>query len=128
MQVKIDTKEKIHVISIIEANISANMTEGLRNSLLEILNNPVRNVVLSLKDINTIDDAAAAMLINVQQLFYEQNCSFVICNVSELLEESLDDHDFLEVMNVVPTISEAGDIVQMEEIERDLIEGDEDAA
>ncbi len=33
----------------------------------------------------------------------------------------LDENELLEVMNVTPTESEAGDIVQMEEIERELL-------
>lgn len=127
MQVKIDTKEIFHVISIHEPELSANMTEDLRNSLLSILKSEVRNVVLSLKDTEIISDAAAVELINIQQAYYEENCSFVICDLSESLETSLDERGSLEVMNVVPTTSEAGDIVQMEEIERELIEGDPDA-
>lgn len=122
MQVKIDTKEKYHVISIQETDLSANMTDDFKNSLLTFLNNPVKNVVLSLKDIKDVSDAAAVMLINIQQNFYEQNCSFVICDLSASVEEALDQKELLEIMNVVPTISEAGDIVQMEEIERELMD------
>lgn len=121
MQVKINTKEKFTVISILEAELSANMTDGLQKSLLDILQGPVKSVVLSLQDIHTISDAAAAMLITVQQQFYDSGSSFVICDLDEALETSLDDRGYLEVMNVVPTVSEAGDIVQMEEIERELM-------
>ncbi len=33
----------------------------------------------------------------------------------------LEENELLEVMNVTPTVSEAWDIVQMEEIERELL-------
>jgi hypothetical protein len=42
------------------------------------------------------------------------------------VEDFLDTHDLLEMMNCTPTVSEAGDIVQMEEIERDMLD-EEDA-
>jgi hypothetical protein len=38
------------------------------------------------------------------------------------LEDALDHQDLLELMNVTHTESEAWDIVQMEEIERELLD------
>jgi hypothetical protein len=42
------------------------------------------------------------------------------CKFQPSVEEFLEKNEFLEEMNVTPTESEAWDIVQMEEIERDL--------
>ncbi|HTQ27501.1 MAG TPA: STAS domain-containing protein [Puia sp.] len=123
MHVKIDTREKFHVITIMESAIAANMTADLDKSLLPLLQNGVKNVVLSLKDIQTIDKAAAERLVELQQAFYEQDVSFVICCMSDSVEEKLDEYELLELMNSTPTESEAGDIVQMEEIERELGDG-----
>jgi len=122
MQVKIDTKENFHVFYIQESNLTANMTEELQFRLLTYLQNPVKNIVLNCKDIIFIDDAAAETLISLQQKFYEQHASFVICGLQPKVEEALDKTGLLEIMNVVPTESEAGDIVLMEEIERELLE------
>jgi anti-anti-sigma factor len=125
MQVKIDTKEKFHVIRIQERVLTANMTEELRAGLLTYLQSDCKNVVLNLTDIIYVDDAAAETLINIQQSFYDSDASFVICNLHQQVEASLDSTGLLEIMNVVPSESEAGDIVQMEEIERELLEEDE---
>ena len=124
MKFKIDTREKFHVIRIQEPELSANMTEELENSLLHLLKQDVKNVVLHLKDIQTIDDAAGECLVKLQQRFYEQNSSFVLCELQKQVETILDEKGLLELLNVVPTESEAWDIVQMEEIERELL-GDE---
>ncbi|MEJ7768946.1 MAG: STAS domain-containing protein [Chitinophagaceae bacterium] len=121
MQVKIDTKEKFHVITINENELPAIMTEKFENSLLTYLKYATKNVVLNLKDINIISDAAAKALIYVQQTYYDQEASFVICGLRPEVEEILEKKGFLELMNVVPTESEAGDIVQMEEVERELL-------
>ena len=121
MNVKIDTKEKFHVITLPGPSISATMTEELSSSLLFYLEKDVKNIVLVLKDIESIDNAAAERLVSVQQKFYENNASFVICELQRPLEEFLDRNQLLEMMNVTPTVSEAGDIVQMEEIERELL-------
>ena len=124
MQVKIDTREKFHVITIKEPQLAANMTAELENSLLPLLKREVKNVVLNLEDIKNMDDAAADWLVKTQQNFYEQNASFVVCCLQPAVEDWLDKKELLEVMNVTPTESEAWDIVQMEEIERELMSGD----
>jgi anti-anti-sigma factor len=124
MNVKTDTKEKFHVITIEEPSIAANMTAELQECLQSYLKNNVKNVILNCKDIQIMDDAAAETLVKIQQLFYEQNASFVVCGLQPELEQSLDKAGLLELMNVTPTESEAWDIIQMEEIERDLMDDD----
>ncbi|MFI5132347.1 MAG: STAS domain-containing protein [Chitinophagales bacterium] len=121
MQVKTDTKEKFHVITLPGPSLSASMTEDLSECLLPYLQNDVKNVVLILKDIQNIDNAAAEKLVYIQQKFYENNASFVICELQKPVEAFLDKNELLEMMNVTPTQSEAWDVVQMEEIERELL-------
>ena len=43
--------------------------------------------------------------------------------VQPQVEEFLDKDQLLEMMNITPTESEAWDIIQMEEIERELLDG-----
>ena len=124
MQVKTDTKEKFHAITLPGPSLSATMTEELGECLLPYLQNDVKNLVLKLKDIENIDIAAGEKLVYIQQKFYENSASFVICELQQPVEEFLDKNELLEMMNVTPTESEAWDIVQMEEIERELLGGE----
>jgi anti-anti-sigma factor len=124
MNVKFDTKEKFHVITPQEHSLSVNMTEEMRSLLLSCLEKPEKNVVLSLKEVAELDEETATMLAELQQEFYDNKASFVICELKPNVEQWLDEKELLEVMNVTPTESEAWDIVQMEEIERELL-GDE---
>ena len=123
MQVKIDTREKFHAITILEPVLAANMTEELEKVLLPIIGLDVKNVVLILKDIPEVQEAAAESLVKIQQAFYDNSASFVICELTPAVENYLEDDGFLELMNVTPTESEAGDIVQLEEVERELLNG-----
>jgi anti-anti-sigma factor len=124
MKVKIDTKERFHAITLPGDSLSATMTEDLDASLLPYLQNDVKNVVLNLRDIQSLDKAAAEKLVSIQQSFYENNASFVICELQEAVEDFLDKVELIELMNVTPTESEAWDIVQMEDIERELLDDD----
>ena len=90
--------------------------------MLPFLQNDVKNLVLILKDIESIDVVAGEKLVYIQQKFYENNASFVICGLQKPVEDFLDENELLEMMNVTPTESEAWDIVQMEEIEREFLD------
>ncbi|MBS1948635.1 MAG: STAS domain-containing protein [Bacteroidetes bacterium] len=121
MKFKIDTREKFHAITINEPALAANMTAELDECLIGIQQNVVKNVVLVMKDIKSMDNAAASYLVKVQQRFYEKDASFVICGLCPEVERFLDEGEFLGLMNTAPTESEAADIVYMEEIERELL-------
>ena len=122
MQVKIDTKEKFHAITVAGPSLSATMTDELSDCLMPYLQKEPKNLVIILKDIESIDIAAGEKLVFIQQKFYENNASFVICELQKQVEEFLDQNELLEIMNVTPTQSEAWDILQMEEIEREMMD------
>jgi len=124
MEVKIDTKEKFHVITLLQPELSATMTEKLSDRLVSFLQSDIKNIVLNLKELKSIDNISAENLVKVQQKFYETNVSFVICELQPKVEEFLDNGQLLEMMNITPTESEAWDIIQMEEIERELLDGE----
>ena len=124
MEVKTDTKERFHVIRVETPEMSATMAADLDRHLQELLKDSIRNVVLNLNGVKTMQEEAAERLVRTQQNFYENGASFVVCEMPHQLEEFLDSKDLLELMNVTPTESEAYDIVQMEEIERELLDED----
>ncbi len=50
MKVKIDTKEKMHVITVEEEKLSANMTEEIKETFLKYLDEPTSNVIVNFKE------------------------------------------------------------------------------
>jgi|SRR6187551_3953920 anti-anti-sigma regulatory factor len=121
MKVKIDTKEKMHVITLEEHELTENMTGEVKKLFLQYLQNPIKNLVVNFENVNKIELVPANALVSVQQAFYKANHSIVFCNLQPAVSDFLDKNELLEMMNVTPTESEAYDIVQMEEIERELM-------
>ena len=121
MNVKIDTKERFTVITPEEAQLSVNMTAELNQLLLAYLQKDIPHVILKMEAVASVDDLMAENIATIQQQFYEKNCSFVICGLQKNVEQLLEQKELLEFMNVTPSESEAWDMVQMEEIERELL-------
>ncbi len=122
---KIDTKEKFTVITPMSETLSDNLTAELIQTAINYLQKDIRNVVLNFRQVQSIDKDTATRLVKLKQTFYENNASFAICEIQPLVEEQLKKFNLLDSINVTPTESEASDIVQMEEIERELT-GDND--
>lgn len=120
MNVKLDTKEKFHVITILETSLYANMTEDMLKTFDNCMQSGVKNAIINLEQVTKMDKEVALALLDLQQRQYENNISLVLCCLDKDLEAWLDQEELLELMNLTPTLSEAMDIVQMEEIERDL--------
>lgn len=117
MDFKIDTKEKFTVFTPDTALFPANITEEMRLYLQK----EVTNVVLNLKNVTRISEGDAENLGQLHRQFYDNNSSFVICEANPEIEKQFEEADILDYLNITPTESEAWDIVQMEEIERDLL-------
>jgi len=125
MQYKTDLKEKFTVLTILENNLSSNLVPELAQILAKIGAEAPRNLVMNLGEVVSWDLPVIEQLAEAQGSFYENNTSFVICCLSDSLQDSLDLTDFAEIMNITPTESEAWDFLQMEEIERELLDSDD---
>ena len=124
MEVKIDTKEKFTVVTPVIPELTANIAAEIANTCKGYLQNDVKNVVLNLAPVTALPEPAAEALAALQQHFYENSASFVICSMKPTVEAVFEQLDLLDFMNATPTESEAWDIVQMEEIERELLDSD----
>ena len=125
MNVKLDTKERFTVIIPQESHLPANMTAELNNLLLPYLQKDIPHIVFNMENVKSLDGPAGETIARIQGQFYEQQCSFVICNLQPGAAQVFEEKELLDIMNITPSESEAWDIVQMEEIERELL-GDED--
>lgn len=121
MNVKIDTKEKFSVITPEVSELTANMSDNLLNLLRSYLQKDIPHIVLNLKNVHKIDENVIDAIVIEQQSFYQENFSFVICCLHADIISKLEEIEYLDTMNITPSESEAWDIVQMEEIERELL-------
>ncbi len=121
MKFKINTKEKFREIFLEEPELTANMTDELLKMLKDVMNGDPKNVAMSLKDVTFMENGFGENLAGMQTMFYDEGASFVICELQPAVEDALEASGLLETMNIAPTLSEAWDIIQMEEIERELL-------
>lgn len=120
MNVKIDTKEIFHVISILDKELTANMSASFMEIIAKKQEEEAKSLIIDLSNVDAIDSSFASSLKTLSIANYAHQKSFVICNMKETIKENLAAWEILDELNTTPTTSEAWDIVQMEEIEREL--------
>jgi len=125
MQYKTDLKEKFTVVTFLDASITSNSVPEINELTQKILSQSPKNLVVNCGQVKQWDSSIIAALANAQEQFYDNNASFVICALSDTLQNSIDNSEYAEMMNLTPTETEAWDIVQMEEIERELLDSDD---
>jgi anti-anti-sigma regulatory factor len=123
MSIKTSTKEKFIVFTPETAALTDNITAELINQIHSCQKTAIPHVVLNLCNVTSIDNQSAQNIAIQQQQFYEKSFSYVICCLTKTVTDTFENLELLELLNVTPTESEAWDIVQMEEIERELLDG-----
>jgi len=123
MNFKIDTREKFTMITPYSDFSSDNLTAEFKELALSYLQHKT-NLVINLKNVAHVKENYVNELAALQSEFYEQNISFVVCELQPPVKTVIEKMELDDVMNIAPAETEAWDIVQMEEIERELM-GDE---
>ena len=121
MKFKIDTREKFTMITPVSDFSSDNLTAELISIANSYLENRT-NLVVNLKNVHSIYEQAIQQIAALQQQFYEENLSFVLCELQPAVQSLTEQMELDDIMNITPSETEAWDIVQMEEIERELLD------
>jgi anti-anti-sigma factor len=120
MNFKIDTKDAFYVIYLNTPEFTAKLAEELVEEVTKSQKEMTKSLVLNLEIVTSIEKSAIESLNNLYGNTTEKRKSFVLCCMNQLVKEYFFNANLLEKINHTPTESEAWDIVQMEEIEREL--------
>lgn len=125
MNVKLETKERFHVIKMLSPCASAIMAEELNNLVWNCLKTSVKNIIIDMADVEDMDQDFAQNLVKLQEQAIEENRSLVMYNFQKNTLKKLEESELSDFLNITPTESEAWDIIHMEEIEREMFGNDE---
>lgn len=125
MNFKINTSEKFTTITPETDSLTDSLTAQLIKHLRTYMTKDVHNVIVNMKNVKHCGTDCLENISDLQDEFYENNSSFVICEVQPNVMHLIQKHEMEDIMNITPTESEAWDIVQMEEIERELLDGED---
>ncbi|SFD07004.1 hypothetical protein SAMN05518672_101319 [Chitinophaga sp. CF118] len=124
MKFKIDTKEKILVISPEISELNANLSASFITEITGLPDLEERNLILDMTLVEKSDDAGIQAILTVYHQQYDRGLSCALTGLNSTLTLLVKEADE-SVYNLAPTMAEAIDLVMMEDLERELMQDEE---
>lgn len=124
MKFKIDTKEKILVITPEIDELNANLADAFIDGISGLSELEGRNLILDMALMQKCDEKGIQAILTVYHQQYDSGFSCAVTGLNTALTQTLKAADE-SVYNLAPTMLEAIDLVMMEDLERELMQDEE---
>ena len=113
-------KEKLVFITSNVEKLDAIYAPELKSELVLQNRSTQRNIIVDLSATKYIDSSGLSALLVGQRLCRDANGTFVVCGLQETVKKLITISQLDSVFKITPTLSEAIDLVYMEEVEREI--------
>ncbi len=120
MKFSIDKKEKYCVFKLQESKLNSLIAPKLKSEMVLLNAEGIKNIIIDLAEVQFIDSSGLSAILVGNRLSQDSEGSFVLTNINESIARLIRISQLQDVLNIIPTLSEAIDFVLMEELERDL--------
>lgn len=120
MKFSINKEERYVNIEPAEENLTSVFAPQLKTEFVLMNNEGYRNIICDLNKVKYVDSSGLSSFLVGDRVCNEKGGKFVLCNISESLEQLLSLSQLDSILNVTPSLSEAVDLVLLNELERDL--------
>lgn len=126
MKYSIDKQEKYAILKLEEENLNSLAAPVLKSELVILSETGIRNLIIDLSLVRFIDSSGLSAILTANRLWADGK-SFVLTGIDHPSVQKLFEISRLDtVLNIIPSLDESVDYIFMEEIERELNEGDTD--
>jgi len=126
MQYTTDKQDTLTILALQEENLNSLIAPELKSEFVYHRNDGVRNLILDLSKVKYVDSSGLSAILTANRI-YKGFGSFVLTGVDSSAVRKLIEISRLDtILTIIPTLSEATDYVKMEELQRQLMEGEEE--
>ncbi|HFB99226.1 MAG TPA: anti-sigma factor antagonist [Phaeodactylibacter sp.] len=123
MKYSVDKQEKYAIFSLEDENLNSSIAPDLKSEFLMMRNSGVMNLIFDLSAVKFVDSSGLSAILTGNRLW--QGGSFILTGVnSDSVKKLITISKLDTILKIIPTLSESIDLVFMEEMERELNEGD----
>lgn len=117
----IENRENYSIIHLVGELLDIEETKVLKITIDEITADQERSIIIGLKNVENISLEFCAFFESIHHELYEKGISIVFAEPNENVHKKLKQEQLHLVVNITPTIIEACDIINMEILERDIL-------
>lgn len=115
-----DSKEKHYQVTCNIENLNSVVSSELKTEFVVINKEGSKNIILDLSKAKYADSSGLSAVLLGNRLCRDAGGTFVLTGLNEHIAKLIEIAQLDRVLNITPTLSEAVDLVFMEEIERNL--------
>tara|TARA_Y100000739_G_scaffold126569_1_gene109096 strand:+ start:23 stop:388 length:366 start_codon:yes stop_codon:yes gene_type:complete len=120
MKYEIEKNDLYYILIPKEEKIDSVLAPSLKADLVTYELEGAKNIILDLKNVKFMDSSGLSAMLVGNRIFREKNYSFIICNVSNHIEKVLKISKLDTVLNILPSLQESIDSIQLDEIEKGM--------
>ncbi len=121
MKFSIDKHEKYVVFRLDEINLNSIISPMLKSELILLNSEGFRNIVLDLSPVTYCDSSGLSALLVANRLCTSAGGCFILFGLQTAVKKLIHISQLETIITIVPTVSEAEDLIFMQEIEKDLL-------
>lgn len=124
MNFTINSKEKHYLVTCNIENLNSVVSSELKSEFLVVNKEGNKNIILDLSKAKYADSSGLSAILLANRLCRDAGGTFVLTGLNENIKKLIEIAQLDRVLNITPTLSEAVDLIFMEEIERNLGEAE----
>jgi anti-sigma B factor antagonist len=120
MKFTVDNKEKYSLIKSGVEKLDSLQAPDLKSELVFLNKKGIKNIILDLSDTRYCDSSGLSAVLVGNRLCKSSNGSFVISGLQEPVKKLVSISQLDSVLNITSGVNEAVELINAEEVERDL--------
>lgn len=120
MKFEVENKEKYSRVSSKLEKLDAVHAPELKSELVQLNKNGVKNIIIDLKGTRYCDSSGLSAILVANRLCKGENGIFILTGLEPAVAKLVTISQLDTVLNITHTLSEAEDLMIMEQVSRDL--------
>jgi anti-sigma B factor antagonist len=120
MNVTLERKDKYAIIKVHEAKLTSGVAPELKAEIVMLHHEDFRNIIVDLSEVQYCDSSGLSALLVGYRLCRDANGTYVLTGVQDHVRKLISISQLDSMLNVIPTINEAVDLIFMNEVEKQL--------
>ncbi len=120
MNVTLERKDKYAVIKVHEAKLTSGVAPELKAEIVMLHHEDFRNLIVDLSEVQYCDSSGLSALLVGYRLCRDANGTYVLTAVQDHVRKLISISQLDTMLNVIPTVNEAVDLIFMNEVEKQL--------
>ena len=120
MKFEIEHKDKVTLVKSKVEKLDALHAPELKGEFVLQSKSGNKNIILDLSETRYCDSSGLSAVLVANRLCKESEGVFVLCGLQDAVSKLISISQLDSVLKIVPTVSEAVDLIYMEEVEKNL--------